>query len=98
MTCQRRRRDLAAAAERPLHLLRLVELHHPHVWASLDFFRAGRARGEFTWPEWCYVPIVAAHAVVTRGGETTGRARRPDRARSSGLAFGVGLGDTTGTS
>lgn len=61
----------AAAPEltRPEEILRAFDARHPGIW---EFF--ARCRRDRNWPDWCYVPVEAAHAFIGRemglaGGE-----------------------------
>lgn len=42
---------------------------YPGAWAAFDGFRRQRGSSpDFDWPDWCYMPIAAGYAVVSRGG------------------------------
>lgn len=48
--------------------LAAIARRHPMAWAQLARFHASRgAAGLPDWPEWVYVPIAGAYAVVSRG-------------------------------
>jgi hypothetical protein len=50
-------------------ILDVVARAYPGAWAAMDQFRGARGRdGIPRWPEWCYVPLHAAYAVVSGGG------------------------------
>lgn len=44
---------------------------YPDAWKSADLFRASRGEPGFAWPDWCFLPLAAAHAVVSEswGGQ-----------------------------
>lgn len=53
----------------PQALLREVGRRWPEAWRQYKRFRDGKGQPDFVnWPDWCYVPMAAAYAVVT-GGE-----------------------------
>lgn len=53
----------------PLALLREVEHRWPEAWKQYRQFRSMKGQPGFTdWPDWCYVPMAAAYAVVSGGG------------------------------
>ena len=41
---------------------------YPMAWRMFDSFRAGRGDDLPRWPDWCYCPMAAAHAIVCGGG------------------------------
>lgn len=58
-TPTRQREHLAALARR-----------YPHAWQALERFRADKGRaGLPDWPDWCWVPMAGAYAVVSGGGQ-----------------------------
>lgn len=55
---------------RPREHLRAAGALYPGAWKLLDQFRASRGRdGLPDWPDWCYLPMAAAYAVVSGGGD-----------------------------
>lgn len=40
---------------------------YPGAWRQLERFRAGRG-GLPRWPDWCWCPLAASHAIVSGGG------------------------------
>jgi hypothetical protein len=40
---------------------------YPGAWQQAEKFRADRGPG-FTWPDWCYLPLAGAYAIVSGGG------------------------------
>lgn len=43
---------------------------YPGAWPAAERFRALRQTGELpAWPDWCYLPLHAAYAVVSGGGD-----------------------------
>lgn len=57
MTACRPRDHLAAAGRR-----------FPGAWRGADVFRAGRGVDLPEWPQWCFLPMAAAYAIVSGGG------------------------------
>jgi len=52
---------------RPLRWLRELTSKYPDAWKTLEAFRAARgSRPELSWPNWVYVPVAGAFAVVFR--------------------------------
>lgn len=49
------------------HLIAAGHLY-PGAWKSADEFRAGRGMDLPNWPDWCFLPLAAAYAVVSGGG------------------------------
>ena len=57
-----------AAEPRPLTWLRAFGQKYPHAWKTLQEFRAMRgSKPELSWPNWVYVPVAGAYAVVSQG-------------------------------
>ncbi|NKA06372.1 hypothetical protein GO307_04651 [Ralstonia solanacearum] len=51
-------------APRPkMHLIAAGKMY-PGAWRQVDEFRAERGRNYPDWPEWCYLPLAAAAAIV----------------------------------
>lgn len=40
---------------------------YPGAWVQAESFRSGREPG-FDWPDWCYLPLAGAYAIVSGGG------------------------------
>ena len=60
--------DRATAPRPRQHLIAAGELY-PGAWRTFDGFRTERGKSLPDWPGWCYVPMAAAYAVVSGGGE-----------------------------
>lgn len=58
MTTHRAREILAAVARA-----------YPGAWDAVERLRAARGRELPQWPEWCYLPMHGAYAIVSGGGE-----------------------------
>jgi hypothetical protein len=43
---------------------------YPDAWKQVDEFRANR-KGLGDWPDWCFLPLAAAHAIVSKGATVT---------------------------
>jgi hypothetical protein len=52
---------------RPLAHLREYAILFPNAWRDIEAMRAARGKDLPPWPAWCYAPIAASIAVVTRG-------------------------------
>ncbi len=48
------------------HLERISSRYHG-AWATIDRMRFDRGKKLRDWPAWCYLPMIAAHAIVLRG-------------------------------
>ncbi|WP_447973921.1 AcrVA2 family anti-CRISPR protein [Nitrospira sp. Kam-Ns4a] len=48
-------------------IFRVVSQAYPDAWQALDRLREQRGRGLPGWPDWCYVPLHGAAAIVSRG-------------------------------
>ncbi|AMP37463.1 hypothetical protein LBM2029_07880 [Ralstonia solanacearum] len=46
-----------------MHLITASKMY-PGAWRQVDNIRAGRGRSYPDWPEWCYLPLTAAAAIV----------------------------------
>nr|CCA86601.1 conserved hypothetical protein [Ralstonia syzygii R24] len=46
-----------------MHLIAAGKMY-PGAWRQVDEFRAERGRNYPNWPEWCYLPLTAAAAIV----------------------------------
>ncbi|MFG5410339.1 hypothetical protein ABXN37_22405, partial [Piscinibacter sakaiensis] len=49
-------------------ILDAVGRAYPTAWTAGDHFRSQRGPG-FDWPDWCYLPLAGAYAVVSGGGD-----------------------------
>jgi hypothetical protein len=59
---------------------------YPGAWGQAEGFRAARGAG-FDWPDWCYLPLAGAYAIVSGGGSNrVPLARMGDVARIGALA------------
>lgn len=41
---------------------------YPHAWMQADGFRQDKGEPGFDWPNWCFLPMGAAYAIVSGGG------------------------------
>ena len=48
---------------KPRLLLRELSRRCPNVWDYIKKFRSGKEKAHFDWPDWCYMPIAAGHAI-----------------------------------
>lgn len=48
--------------------LRIYGERYPNVWKDYQLFRAGKGKDLGGWPDWCWVPLAAAYAIVSGGG------------------------------
>lgn len=60
---------MISADHRAITALRAVAAAYPSAWEQLARFRAMRGVELDDWPEWCYVPMAGAYAIVSGGGE-----------------------------
>lgn len=59
---------------------------YPLAWSQADAFRADRGQPGFDWPDWCFLPMGGAYAIVSGGGvNRLGLDRIGDVARMSAL-------------
>jgi hypothetical protein len=42
---------------------------YPHAWANAERLRAAKGGPGFDWPDWCYLPLAGAYAIVSGGSE-----------------------------
>lgn len=49
---------------RPREHLRAAGQLYPQAWKQVDLFRASRGKEIPTWPDWCFLPLSAAYAIV----------------------------------
>ncbi len=54
---------------RAREILAAVRNAYPDAWQLADHARARRGAGLPAWPDWCYLPLHAAYAIVSGGGE-----------------------------
>ncbi len=59
--------NVAGATHRAQAILQVVSQAYPDAWSMLERFRSGRGQGLPCWPDWCYVPLHGAAAIVARG-------------------------------
>ncbi len=53
---------------RPLGHVHDVRRRYPHAFDQMREFRREKGRGLPDWPDWCWVPVAGAYAVVSGGG------------------------------
>jgi hypothetical protein len=41
---------------------------YPNAWGQVEGFRAARGQPGFDWPDWCFLPLAGAYAIVSGGG------------------------------
>lgn len=64
------RPQFRARTHRARQILETVGRAYPGAWQAMDRFRALRGTDDLpNWPDWCYVPVHGAYAVVSGGGE-----------------------------
>jgi hypothetical protein len=67
---------------RPRRLLEEFSRIYPSAWKQIDNFRAAKGAGLPDWPDWCFMPLHGAYAIVSGGGDN----RVPlDRANHVGI-------------
>jgi hypothetical protein len=49
---------------RAREILAAVGHAYPHAWQQVDRVRAARGKAAPEWPEWCFLPLRTAHAIV----------------------------------
>ena len=54
---------------RPTRHLRALEARYPLAWRQAAHFREGRGVDLPHWPDWCYLPLSAAYAIVSGGSD-----------------------------
>jgi hypothetical protein len=76
------------APHRARSILTAVSRAYPSAWQALDGFLAQRGNPDFLdWPDWCFVPVAGAYAVVSGGG-----ANRVPFEQSNHIGLVAGLG------
>jgi len=61
---------VSSNACRPREHLVVAGKLYPGAWKAADEFRADRGNGLPDWPaDWCYLPLAAAYAIVSGGGD-----------------------------
>ena len=58
------RPELQPTNHRAREILAAVGHAYPHAWQQVDRVRAARGKAAPEWPEWCFLPLRAAHAIV----------------------------------
>lgn len=53
---------------RPLHHLRAYTARYPNAWHMLGQMREAKGKDLPDWPDWCYLPLAASFAVLSRHG------------------------------
>jgi hypothetical protein len=54
---------------RPRQHVAAIGKRYPDAWRQVDDFRADRGRGLPDWPDWCFLPLAGAYAIVSGGGD-----------------------------
>jgi hypothetical protein len=54
---------------RAREILAVVGRAYPRAWSQVDQLRRERGRSLPQWPEWCFLPLHGAYAIVSGGGE-----------------------------
>jgi len=55
--------DKTVSNLKPKLLLKELSRRCPNVWDNIKKFRSGKEKAHFDWPDWCYMPIAAGHAI-----------------------------------
>lgn len=74
-----------AATLSPVEILNAYTRRYPQAWAQMEHFRLGKG-GFADWPDWCWVPVAGAYAVVSGGGSNT---VPPDRLHDVGVVHAL---------
>lgn len=53
---------------KPKQLLRKLASKMPTVWDQIKAFRKAKGTQLPDWPNWCYMPLTAGHAISSVGG------------------------------
>ena len=56
-------------ASRPLTHLDAAGSDYPHAWKSINVFQKSRGKDLPDWPKWCFLPMSAWYAIVSKGGD-----------------------------
>lgn len=59
--------NAARDTHRAQAILQVVSRAYPHAWSILERFRAQQGQDLPRWPDWCYVPLHGAAAIVSQG-------------------------------
>lgn len=70
---------------RPLNQLRKITARYPNAWKLAADMRQRKGSDLPDWPDWCYLPIAAAYAIVSGGGALRPE-QGPDIGRVAALA------------
>lgn len=57
---------------RPKRHLEYYSKLYPSAWKQVDQFRAGRGKALPFWPDWCFMPLSGAYAIVSMEAEAQG--------------------------
>jgi len=66
--------------------LRAISKKYPKAWQRIDIFRAGRGKDLPDWPEWCFLPMAGAYAIINDGDDILNPAQIADISRLAALA------------
>lgn len=55
------------ATHRAREILAAVGRAYPHAWRTVDRMLAERGKGLPAWPDWCFLPLHGAYAIVSGG-------------------------------
>lgn len=61
--------QFAPRTHRARQILETVGRAYPQAWAQADRMRSMRGQELPDWPDWCYLPVHGAYAIVSGGGE-----------------------------
>ena len=59
----------SAPGARPREVLATIGHAYPHLWPAVDRLRAMRADDFPEWPDWCFLPMQGAYAILSGGGD-----------------------------
>lgn len=51
----------------PREALVAIARKYPKGWKQVDKFRASRGKDIEQWPDWCFLPLAGAYAIVSNG-------------------------------
>jgi len=57
--------DKTVSSLKPKMLLKELSRRCPGIWDHIKHFRRGIGEALLDWPDWCYMPIAAGHAIVS---------------------------------